>query len=187
MKKMIIFITLFILSIPVALANNISLNVDAPHKVCKGDNFTIDVDVNLKNTSIAGFECTVKMPIGEYNRVKIINITGNDEIKKESGKFYRIDMKNSSVFISFATFEKPLTSDFHLMTIKAVALKEGNVSFMFKPIASDENGKRILIATKSVNFTVINNANKSGESFNEHSSSSIIDVIINFLKSILGG
>ncbi|WP_421077527.1 cellulosome anchoring protein cohesin region [Methanothermococcus sp. Ax23] len=185
MKKTVFFITIFLLSIPIVLADDVNLNVDMPNKVSKGDNFTINIDVNLKNKDILGFECTVKIPIEKVDDIKITGIAGNEELKKEAGKFYEIKKKDSSVSIRFTTFGKPLNSDFHLMTINATALKEGNVTFTFKSIASDENGHRIPVDKKTTDLIIVDN-NKTVES-DENFLLSIIDAITNFLKSILGG
>ncbi|MDK2986924.1 hypothetical protein [Methanothermococcus thermolithotrophicus] len=186
MKKIILVIALSILLIPMVLADDVSLNVNMPNEVNKGDNFTINIDVNVKNKDISGFECTVKIPIENVDNINITSITGNEEIKKEAGKFYEIKKKDSLVSIRFATFGTPLNSDFHLMTINAVALKEGNVSFTFESIASDENGQRIPVDKKTTDLIIIDNNNKTVES-SENFLSSIINAIMNFLKSILGG
>ena len=184
MKKIIFFIALSVLSIPMVLADDIQLNVDMPNKVNKGDNFTIDINVNLKNCEIAGFECAMKLPIEDVDNIKIGRVIENEQIKKDAGKLYEIRKGDSAVLIKFTTFENPLNSDFHLMTINAVALKEGNVSITFKSRASDENGNSIPVE-KTVNLEIIDN-NKT-ETSNRNVLSSIIESLTNFLKSILGG
>ncbi|AEH07208.1 cellulosome anchoring protein cohesin region [Methanothermococcus okinawensis IH1] len=179
-----------ILSTPIVLANNIHLNVDMPSKVNEGDNFTINVNVNPMANNITGFECAMKPPFGKENYIKIINVKGNEKIKKEAGKFYSIDKKNSSVSIKFISFNKPLNSDFHLMTIKAVALKSGNLSLTFEAVASDKNGEKIPVDEKTINLLIINNSNNGNDiqsSSNRNFLSSLINALTNFLKSILGG
>ncbi|WP_292460628.1 cellulosome anchoring protein cohesin region [Methanothermococcus sp.] len=194
----VLIISLFIFSMPIVFAenteNSISLDINMPKKVNVGDNFTINIDVNVnKNINISGFECTVRIPLQNIGSVKITNVTGNEEIKKEAGKFYQIKYDNNTAFIKFATFEKPINSNFHLMTINAVPLKEGNISFTFRPIASDENGYHIVPnpKIKTIYLMVVNNRDNNNSNIlgksNENFLSTIINAIKNFLKSIIGG
>jgi len=190
MKKIFYILTLFtvlLLTETVLALEDISLNIDMPKKVQVGENFKIDIYVNL-NRNISGFECKIDTPIYGVKYIKFINATGNREIKEKAGTFYMLDLKNNSVFISFALFDKPLNSDFHLLTVEGKALKEGIVPIKFDAVASDENGRAITLPSITYNLEIVN----SSQSINEKTESGngsnilswIIEIISNFLKRI---
>ena len=126
MKKILLCILLLSTGTVLAL-EDISLNVVMPEKVSVGENFTIDVYVNLKR-NISGFECSIDIPVYGSEYIRFINVTENLEIKERAGDFYMLNLEDNSVFISFALLDKPLDSDFHLFTVKGEALKEGNLT-----------------------------------------------------------
>jgi len=192
MRRALYMLVMFIalLSTETVLASeNISLKVDMPKKVVVGEDFTINVDVDL-NRSIAGFECTIDLPIYGTEYIHFINATGNEKIKEKAGEFYRIELENDSVFIAFAIlFDKPLNTDFHLITVKGKALKEGKVPIRFRAVASDENGTAIRLPTLYYNLTVVgkdkDNNEKTGSEGNIFSW--ILKSILNLVKMIFGG
>ncbi len=194
MKNMVLITILSILLLPsvLAISENLNLNVDMPKEVSIGEDFTINLTVNVDNTNISGFECLIKVP-GEG--IKIMNISENEKIKKDAGQFYKLKKDNSSLFVSFATFGEPINSDFHLITIKAKALKSGDMPISFEPKASDENGKGISINKEIINLKIINNEsseninNNIGDKKNTNNNflTSLINGIISFLGSIFGG
>jgi len=193
MKKVFYIITLFmaLLSTEMVLASeDITLNIDMPKEVQVGKNFTIDVNVNT-DINISGFECRIETPMYGAKYIKFINVTENREIKERAGEFYMLNLKNNSVFVSFALFDKPLNSDFHLITIKGKALNKGNLSIRFIAVASDENGRAIRLPSITYNLEIVN----SSQSINEKTESGkgsnilswIIEIISNFLRMIFGG
>ena len=192
MKKIFCILTLFmvlLLTQRVLALEDISLNIDIPKEVRVGENFKIDVYVNLSR-NVSGFECKIDTPIYVVKYIKFTNATGNREIKEKAGEFYMLDLKNNSVFISFILFDKPLNSDFHLITVEGKALKEGVVSIKFDAVVSDENGRAIRLSPITYNLEVVN----SGQDINEKTESGkesnifswIIEIILNFLKTIFG-
>ena len=190
MKKIFYILTLFtvlLLTETVLALEDISLNIDMPKKVQVGENFKIDIYVNL-NRNISGFECKIDTPIYGVKYIKFINATGNREIKEKAGTFYMLDLKNNSVFISFALFDKPLNSDFHLLTVEGKALKEGIVPIKFDAVASDENGRAITLPSITYNLEIVNNSQSINEKTESGKGSNIlswiIEIISNFLKRI---
>ncbi|GBF36271.1 hypothetical protein [Methanofervidicoccus abyssi] len=99
-----------------------------------------------------------------------------------------LDLKNNSVFISFAIFDKPLNSDFHLLTVEGKALKEGIVPIKFDAVASDENGRAITLPSITYNLEIVNNSQSINEKTESGKGSNIlswiIEIISNFLKRI---
>jgi len=194
MKKIFYIITLFmaLLSTEMVLASeDINLNIDMPKEVQVGENFTIDVNVNL-NRNISGFECRIETPIYGAKYIKFINATENREIKEKAGEFYMLNLKNNSVFVSFAIlFDEPLNSDFHLITIKGKALNEGNLSIRFIAVASDEDGRAIKPSPITYNLKIIDNNQKNSEKTDDGETESnifsrMVEAILNFLRIIFG-
>ncbi|MBW9221842.1 cellulosome anchoring protein cohesin region [Methanothermococcus sp. SCGC AD-155-C09] len=194
MKKVFYIITLFmaLLSTEMVLASeDINLNVDTPKEVQVGENFTIDVNVNL-NRNISGFECRIETPIYGAKYIKFINATENREIKEKAGEFYMLNLKNNSVFVSFAIlFDEPLNSDFHLITVKGKALNEGNLSIRFIAVASDEDGRAIYLPITYYNLTIVGGNQDNDEKIDNKKESNIfsktLEALLNFLRMIFGG
>lgn len=191
MKKVFYTLMLFmaLLSIETVLASeNISLNVEMPKEVLLGENFTIEVYVNLSR-NISGFECSIDVPIYGSEYIRFVNATGNEEIKEKAGEFYRIELKNDSVFITFAIlFDEPLNSDFYLITVKGMTLKEGNVPIRFKGIASDEEGRAIRLPTVYYNLTIVESDSDTEKGEGENNVFLwIIEIISNLLRMLFGG
>jgi len=180
-----------LLSIETVLAlENIGLDIEMPKKVQVGENFTIDVYVKLSE-NITGLECKIDTPVYGTNYIKFTNVTENKEIKEKAGDFYIVDLKDNSVFISFALFDKPLNSDFHLITVEGRALKEGIVPIKFNAVVSDKDGKAIRISPIIYNLEIVSSDHGGNEKTENNKESSIfswiIEVIRNFLKMIFSG
>ena len=193
MKRIFYTIALFIpiLSTEIVLASeDINLNVNMPREIQIGENFTIDVNINL-NRNISGFECSIETPINGAKYVKFTNITENREIKERAGEFYMTNLKDNSVSISFALFDKPLNSDFHLITINGKALNEGNLSIRFTAVASDEDGRAIKLSPITYNLEIVGDNRDSKKTDNEKTENSIfskiLEVLWNFLRMVFGG
>ncbi|HIC98221.1 MAG TPA: cellulosome anchoring protein cohesin region [Pyrodictiaceae archaeon] len=191
MKKVFYTLMLFmaLLSIETVLASeNISLNVEMPKEVLLGENFTIEVYVNLSR-NISGFECSIDVPVYGSEYIRFVNATGNEEIKEKAGEFYRIELKNDSVFITFAIlFDEPLNSDFYLITVKGITLKEGNVPIRFEGIASDEEGRAIRLPTVYYNLTIVGSDRDTEKGGGENNIFLwIIEIISNLLRMLFGG
>jgi len=186
MKKVFYIIILLILTEVIFASEDIYLNIDMPKKIKVGNNFTIEVYVNLSK-NISGFECSIDIPIYGTEYIQFINVTGNEEIKEKADEFYKINLRNSSIFISFVLFDKPLNSDFHLLTVKGKALKEGNVTIRFTAIASDEEGRAITLSPIVYNLEIVGNNQDNYKKTDETIFSWIIKIISNFLKIIFGG
>ena len=205
MKKVFYLIVLLFIALitveTVLASENITLNVEVPEKILVGENFKIEVYVNL-NKDISGFECSINTPIYCEEYIQFRNATENEEIKEKAGEFYQLNLKNNSVFISFALFSKPLNSDFHLITIEGKGLKKGTVPIKFDAKASDENGKTIKLPPITYNLKIVssddqnnnvkiinnenqNNDNEKGENKN-NIFITIIKAILNFFKMIFG-
>ncbi|AXI25385.1 cellulosome anchoring protein cohesin region [Methanofervidicoccus sp. A16] len=190
MKKIfpisILFVVLLLVE-GVLASENIYLKVDMPKKIEIGKNFTIDVDVNL-NRNISGFECKIDTPIYGAECIQFINATGNEKIKEKAGRFYLLDLKNNSVFIRFVLLDKPLNSDFHLITVKGRALKKGNLTIRFSAVASDENGNAIKISPVTYHLEIVGNSQDSSKKTEDNNVFSwIIEIISNILRMIFGG
>jgi len=212
MKKVLyvaLFISLMVVETVLA-SENISLSVEMPEKITVGENFRIEVYINL-NRNISGFECSINTPIygGEY--IQFINAIENEEIKEKAGEFYQLNLTNKSVFISFALFSKPINSDFHLITVEGKGLKEGVVPIKFDAKASDENGiNTIKLSPITYNLEIVSsddqnnyeerksdnnevkisndNQNKDNEKREDEENIfiKIIKAILNFFKMIFG-
>ncbi|MBW9220680.1 cellulosome anchoring protein cohesin region [Methanothermococcus sp. SCGC AD-155-M21] len=194
MKKVFYIITLFmaLLSTEMVLAlEDINLNIDMPKEVKVGENFTIGVNVNT-DRNISGFEYRIETPMHGAKYIKFINATENREIKEKAGEFYILNLKENSVFVSFALFDRPFNSDFHLITIKGKALNKGNLSIRFIAVASDEDGRAIKLPPITYNLKVVgsdkdNNEKTDGEETGSNIFSRIVGAILNFLRMIFGG
>ncbi|MBW9224087.1 hypothetical protein KKP90_05905 [Methanothermococcus sp. SCGC AD-155-E23] len=203
MKKIYWLLALLVvLSVEEVLASeNVSLEIKMPKKVEVGEDFTIDVYVRLKG-NISGLECKIHTPVYGVNHIKFINVTENREIKERAGEFYILELENNSLFLTFALFDKPLNSTFHLLRVKGKALKEGIIPIRFEATVSDEKGNANKLSPITYNL-VIGDIRKSeeergergippeveekGKKKNNNILSWIIEVIWSFLRKIFGG
>lgn len=187
MKRVIYIATLFMALLSMGAvfgSGGVYLNVDIPEEIEVGENFTVDVYVNL-NRNISGFECSIDTSIHGTGRIQFINATEDEEIKKKAGNFYIVNLKNNSVFISFALFDKPINSDFHLITVKGKALKEGNLTVRFTAVASDDEGRSIKIPPVTYNIEIVGNNQVNNENTDD---GNILSWIIgSILKILFGG
>ena len=92
-----------------------------PSEVNVGEEFNITLNVK-NNQPIVGFECSVTLP---YN-LKIVNFSGNSEIKKMAGKFYQEKITDNGCIVKFALFKNPITTDFYVGKITVKVLSYNN-------------------------------------------------------------
>ena len=176
MKYLKFLIFIFILSCVYAT----SLDIQMPKEVKVGDEF--DIILNVKNNqSIAGFECSITLP---YN-LKIVNFSGNSEIKKMAGKFYQEKVTDNSCVIKFVLFENPITTDFYVgrITVKVLSYND-NTRIKIISKGSDEDGNKIDIFSGDIQLKIKKENNKEEKPKNE--SKGILAAIIDFIKQLFG-
>ncbi len=191
MKKLIIALGITILAlVPLSFAEGLSLSVNTPNSVKIDDEFNVSIDIKVNDKNISGFECTVQYP---PEKLQLVNVSENEKIKKESGRFYQLKRDNSSVFVAFVLLKNPINTDFHLMTLKMKAVKTGPVLLSIKPVASDENGKKITIKNKIINISVVGGENKStlsndsAKKNDDNIIAKIISLIMDLFSKVFGG
>ena len=175
MKYLKFLIFVFVLSCVYAT----SLDIQMPSEVKVGDEF--DIILNVKNNQpIAGFECSITVP---YN-LKIVNFSGNSEIKKMAGKFYQEKITDNGCIVKFALFKNPITTDFYVgkITVKVLSYND-NTRIKIVSKGSDEEGNKIDIFSGYIQLK-IKKENNSEEKSKE--TKGILAAIIEFIKRLLG-
>jgi hypothetical protein len=152
-----------------------SLNVQIPGEVKVGDEFNITLNVG-NNQPIAGFECNVRVP---YN-LKIVNFSGNEDIKNMAGKYYQEKITNNSCTVKFAVFDNPLKSDFYVgkITVKVLSYNN-NTNIKISSKGSDEDGNGVNMFNGDVNVKIKEESIKSEKK-------GLLEMIIDFIKQLLG-
>jgi len=174
MKYLKFLILIFILSCVYAT----SLDIQMPSEVKVGEEFNITLNVK-NNQPIAGFECSVTLP---YN-LKIINFSGNSEIKKMAGKFYQEKVTDNQYIVKFALFKNPITTDFYVGTITVKVLNyNNNTRIKIVSKGSDEEGNKIDIFSGDVQL----NIKKEGNEKPKDETKGILATIIDFIKRLFG-
>jgi len=194
---LLILLTILLFTDTTLALENVSLEIEMPKKVQIGEDFTIDIYVK-SNENISGFECRIDTPVYGREYIKFIGVSENEEIKKKAGDFYKLELKNSSLSLSFALFDKPLNSTFRLVTVKVKGLKEGVVPIRFHVVVSDENGNTVKLSPIIYNLEIgdgnkisskeweigESNRGKTGDKKDRGILTWIIEVIRDFLKKI---
>ena len=158
-----------------------NIEVKCPSEVNVGDTFDIVIKVS-NNESLSGFECQVNVP----NNLKIINVLGNEDIRKKAGECYKADFSDRNALISFMLINEPIKSDFYLATITVEVLNKYNDTTIYiTSKAADENANKINIDSMELKLNVIDN-NSNSENNADNKNEGIFSKIMTFFKKLLG-
>jgi hypothetical protein len=151
-----------------------------PSEVNVGEEFNITLNVK-NNQPIVGFECSVTLP---YN-LKIVNFSGNSEIKKMAGKFYQEKITDNGCIVKFAFFNNPITTDFHIgkITVKVLSYNN-NTRIKIISKGADGEGNKIDIFSGDLKLKIKKENNEEEKSKNE--TKGILSAIIDFIKRLFG-